>query len=480
MKSVRQNKYATDYVVSSEIEFNLMFKSKTKYSTIILPYSLKEQFQFDEEQTTNEAITFDLFNAPEYASCAQYFKILSKSDEQIDEICQRERGELIKQLATEKNEPEVCFVNEALLLLDERENALKSEMTQKKMPLKKIKPAIMDAFNDLTLELKEEATPPVKAAANSDYVYFYQSTDGQRIYLNPLNARMMLSEYESFANCPQLLCSKVIATESFFMTEENRRRFKYLSHLPLHSEFKIVELDLKEPFVSKKTIELFREEIEEKKRLRARKQLREKRFADRTDPNIIDPHYYNASAMSEQMFATTPTVKPDYTNEFPEASTSPSTSSSGISSGHSSVAMDKGNQQQQQQISFAQMIRHTEAVPITNRSTQSYAGSLAPSVGVAWPSLDDQTGPRQNMSQQSSQLTNGWLNLVKQGPTLGRSKKIQEAPSPWTKNTQQLNEADLDELENEEAMPAPLYKQSFFSAIDETLKIIDTSKKNTC
>jgi hypothetical protein len=105
------------------------------------------------------------------------------------------------------------------------------------------------------------------------------------------------------------------------MSEENRKRYKYLSHLPLHSEFKIVELELKEPVLSNKTLELFGDEIEERRRMRERKEIREKRIADRqaaanSDPHH-HPHYYVASAMSEISMRTgSLSENPlDYSNE---------------------------------------------------------------------------------------------------------------------------------------------------------------------
>ena len=124
--------------------------------------------------------------------------------------------------------------------------------------------------------------------------------------------------------------------KDYFMSEENRKRFKYLSHLPLNSEFKVVEVELTEKYVSKKTLNVFEEEVLERKRLRDLKLLKEKRLADKLDnKNTYDPHYYNISAMTEPITSTSINTI-DYCYEFPEASTSPTTSSSGISSGISS------------------------------------------------------------------------------------------------------------------------------------------------
>ena len=90
----------------------------------------------------------------------------------------------------------------------------------------------------------------------------------------------------------------------------------------------------------------------------------------------------------------------------------------------------------------------------------------------AWPTLNNQAPA--NLVKRQSQLTNGWLSTVKQDPTLGRSKKVQGPPSPWSKNSMAA-EYENEEEEETEYMPAPGYKESFFSGIDETLRDIDAS-----
>lgn len=65
----------------------------------------------------------------------------------------------------------------------------------------------------------------------------------------------------------------------------------------------------------------------------------------------------------------------------------------------------------------------------------------------------------------------------------GRAKRCQNAPAPWSdkaaapaSRTSISGDDGEPEREEKESMPAPSYKQSFFSAIDETLRLIDASK----
>ena len=486
-----------------------MFKSKTKNSSLFLPNTIYEKFKEDDKKNK---VSLNLLRSNSYNECNKYLKLHARSAEEIYEtVLKREREDLMKQLENEKDEPEVCFVNEALELLNERELNLKLEFNRPKTPPKKVdeiesikeedkkkevvetlvKADIVytDAFEETLqetlkieeiipqlvlekpveikeVETKEEKLEDAKiqqSALNSnDLVYFYQSSDGQRIYINQLNARCLVTQYASFNLCPNLIKGKIVAYESYFMTEENRKRFRYLSHLPLHSEFKIVELDLREPYISQETLSLYEEEFEERRQFRMRKELREKRLADKAAAANLDqkgPHYYTSSAMNEINIRN---QHIDYSQEFPEASSSPPTSSGASISGS---VNDSSNSEHPggQPVSFAQMLKFPDLAK-KNSANNS-----------AWPSLETSS----NLANaQSTQVTSGWLNMVKlqSSQQTSKSKRYQDAPTPWGKSSSEKLVPSDEANETEDAMPAPLYAQSFFSAIDESLKVIDLSK----
>lgn len=106
--------------------------------------------------------------------------------------------------------------------------------------------------------------------------YFYQAADGQHIYMHAINARCMVQEYGSLMNCPDGIEATIVELESVTMTEELRKRLRYLSHLPLSAEFKVAELLLKPPIVSKETLRYFRDEIEKRRRIRQKKNREER------------------------------------------------------------------------------------------------------------------------------------------------------------------------------------------------------------
>lgn len=103
---------------------------------------------------------------------------------------------------------------------------------------------------------------------------------------------------------------------------------------------------------------------------------------------------------------------------------------------------------------------------LAHKSNNSYFNSTS-----AWPTLEQPSAA--NLAQQLSQPTNSWLSTAKLGPVLGRSTKVQAPPSPWSKNS--MDDYENEEMEDADYMPAPGYKESFFLAIDNSLKLIDES-----
>ncbi|KAI0980138.1 hypothetical protein GJ496_009692 [Pomphorhynchus laevis] len=96
------------------------------------------------------------------------------------------------------------------------------------------------------------------------YSYFYQSNDGQRIYMHPLNVKCLLKEYNDLTLCPRHVNANIVAIESNYILSANMSAYKYLRHLPVGSEFKFVEIDLS-GIVSNEILLLFKEQIEKRR-----------------------------------------------------------------------------------------------------------------------------------------------------------------------------------------------------------------------
>lgn len=268
-----------------------------------------------------------------------YSKLLLASRDQIlSQVIGEEKVALLEQYNAEKETPEACFIEAAMQELQDRAGnlcaaskpeieaatlsmeALNFESTSDKQHtvLEREVVHYISAFEEETMEppcedcSPTESSPPDITAVlatdvstatdgglpslsqqeskpencgplgNSHYYYFYQAVDGQHVYLHPVNVRCLVHEYGSLERCPEKITATVVEMDGFTMTEEVRRRHRYLCHLPLTCEFSICEMALGPPDVSVDTLELFTAEVEKRKRLRQRKardeQRREKRI----------------------------------------------------------------------------------------------------------------------------------------------------------------------------------------------------------
>jgi hypothetical protein len=443
-----------------------MFKSKQKqFNSLILPMSQFEQYRHEitKMQHSNFGAN-NFFNTlnQKMLQFEQYFKLNCRSAHYIlENILVREKEELRAQIVAESDQPEVCFVEEALSLLSERESQILSEIGKSGKEQK-------SSSKSIPLDIQSTNTNPTEITDEENFSFFYQSTDGQRIYTNSLNTRCLINEYQTFQKCPQLIQGTIVACQSFFLSEENRKRFKYLSHLPLHSEFKIVEVEFDNKVLSQQTKDMFSREINERKQMRERKIEKDKRVSERATAalNLQDNQcYYVASSMNEE------TNILDYSHNFPESAlVLPSENS-----------LPKPQQQPQQQSSFAQALK--EKTSSLQSSSKRDGSVLSSSSNIsAWPSLESASsslasgggggGGDSLMLNANSQLTNNWLTnqfsqqRQHQEQEVTRSKRYQDAPKS----------INSDDDKEESSMPAPLYRESFFSAIDESLALIESKK----
>lgn len=73
--------------------------------------------------------------------------------------------------------------------------------------------------------------------------FFYQAASGQNIYLHPIDIKVLLSHFGTYANFPDTLHVILQGAEEGTVDENLRRRCKYLSHLPMSTDVIFVEVD---------------------------------------------------------------------------------------------------------------------------------------------------------------------------------------------------------------------------------------------
>ena len=490
LKSVRILKI-DEYKVGDKISLNLMFKEKS--STLIYPLNLIKFYEIKKPKCLN-----DLSNLKDYDECKKYLKLQTIDSTYVNEgISNREIMELENELKSGDCEENVKkFINESLSLIEKREKIKEVESTEEiieeQQPIKEnfMKPFAVtvhykDAF-DLTVEetcpmnsqnsdhemlnVEESGTTEVnsisvissgdiceegeeeeiKTRTNSDtkssYSHFYQAEDGQRIFLNSLNLRCLIHEYSQIENCPLKIEAKIVAIENMFMNDELRKRFRYLAHIPLHSEFQIVELDLKEPIISVATIEKFEQQIRYKAQVRKEKEDRERKNERKIllRMNTFSHGNYIETAGDEDFENAQ-----DYNQAFPNIASTPPSSITIMQSHQQQLSNESvasiNDSPTQNQVSFAQKLKIESA---TNKVEQ-------------WPSLVAKSPP--NATFNSLQMN------FSQSCKANATKQINKASN-------QL-QTQNDSNDENETLTAPTYQLSFMSAIDTAFQNLELSIK---
>lgn len=348
----------------------------------------------------------------------QYTHLLSADDQTIlHEIIEKEKLELLKQLQEDGDQPEACFIKQALEENNEREKLVHERMSQRKSSdeiklilktseeekeeksvLLPTKGAVVydNAFDQMIssdpipIETQQqqqnepiesdllnksssaEKTSSVLVATGitnlpPSRIYFYQADDVYHGYLNGFNTRMLLHEYGSYQNCPDELHFRVEAIESHFMTDDIRSQFRSLSHLPLTCEFQVIEVRLHPPIISPATMQVFHDEIHRRRQLRTRKERLEKRRQQQAE--LVESQKLFSQYPPEMMYTpqqSFPVNGTDSMEEFP-AIISSATSSSSPPSTTTTIQLSDENLSPPvvpttPSVSFAQMLKQQAPV----------------------------------------------------------------------------------------------------------------------
>ncbi|KRY42567.1 RING finger protein 10 [Trichinella spiralis] len=256
LKSVEQ-KIVPRHEVGQKICFLLM--ERKKKSLIALPVRERRTSKVDNAllSITDSGNTFSRL-------------LTIKPSEVISEIIYRERDELESRKSISDDLEEMHYIRVAVENLNGRENMLLAEMT-KFFSLQSDVQSVSDATAKGESDMKKisagqpfdksndaiDGSDSVNALDNEDSYYFYQVEDGQYLFLHFLNVQCLSSEYGSLKRSPKLLVGKIIQIEEFIMTHELRRKYRYLCHLPLGTNFSLVEVKLQSGIVSDQTLNMF-------------------------------------------------------------------------------------------------------------------------------------------------------------------------------------------------------------------------------
>jgi hypothetical protein len=189
-----------------------------------------------------------------------FSKLLISTPEYIlSEILEQEKRDLLELLqeCSMETEPESDrpFVETALKEVNDQMSKISSSPLL--IPVKKEdpEPMILDPLVPPRPLSKFGSAEPV----DGNY-FFYQAFDGQHLYLHPLDIKILKYEFADYEKFPQKLIVDVIHIQESTMTEDLRKRCKYLGHVPLSCDIGFCEVDLT-GVVSEETLKLFESKL---------------------------------------------------------------------------------------------------------------------------------------------------------------------------------------------------------------------------
>ena len=95
-----------------------------------------------------------------------------------------------------------------------------------------------------------------------------------------LQVRALLTHYGSFDKCPTTLSATVLEVETHYQSPTTRRKLEPMAHIPITSEFRLVEIEISE-ILPEASIAPFQKELtarsERRKRERAKAKQEEER-----------------------------------------------------------------------------------------------------------------------------------------------------------------------------------------------------------
>lgn len=148
-------------------------------------------------------------------------------------------------------------------------------------------------------------------ASEAEYVCVYQVPWGDNIFLLPLDFKCLLDDYGQCEYLPNVIKAPVIEVDDYRLSPNNRKRYKFLSHLPLQSVFSFVEVDLKE-LVTAETLNYHRAEFREREKYRQVQKEKEEELA-----KLMPQKYHLLKEISQRLGDFVPEVDYRSVQEFP-------------------------------------------------------------------------------------------------------------------------------------------------------------------
>lgn len=188
---------------------------------------------------------------------AKYSRIQQATVKYIEDFVALEREELLKmqqQTVLSRDQGYLPFIEEALIRTQDRLHRLHASS---------LVPCV---------ELKS-GTGKIGESLVNEYC-FYQCDTGEFIILHPFNMKCLV--HTSPESLPTRVSGQVLDMERIVLDEVNRKKYRFLSHLPLLFEFQLCEIDCR-AILSSETKQVFQLEFKKRKKKRHDQRLKLKK-----------------------------------------------------------------------------------------------------------------------------------------------------------------------------------------------------------
>jgi hypothetical protein len=117
----------------------------------------------------------------------------------------------------------------------------------------------------------DDIEQPSKAPPSLFSSYFYQSAEGELVFLHSISFKPLLSQVDkNFLFLPKVLTAAVLDVETVKVTPSMRQKLPFMHHLPLQCDVILVELDLR-GIVGSEHMKPYMDEINKRAKLRKKK-----------------------------------------------------------------------------------------------------------------------------------------------------------------------------------------------------------------
>lgn len=164
------------------------------------------------------------------------------------------------------------------------------------------------------------AASPARLGGGSHTIVFYQMADGRPVFLQPFFTKLLLHEQGgNWSSLPASLPDiRLEQLQEDTVSDETRRRHKFLAHLPLGTPICFADVDLRN-HLSRDTREAFAEEFAKRRALKKKEQQRTRKQEQwsKSRSKADEERYYQSLNLMHPTFAQAPPTAEDFAVPLP-------------------------------------------------------------------------------------------------------------------------------------------------------------------